>query len=323
MQLTIGADVAKSSFDIALPLENGNYRTRRKICNTPAGWEQLLAWHKKYAPEAAVGMEATGIYHEGLANALFAAGVRVYVVNPTQIKAYGRSELLRTKTDHTDAKLIARFFQARTKALPAYVPLPPSQRTLRSLVRRLDDLNGMQRMELNRLESADAMVRDGMLAVIDTLGQQIRTVKGAITRHINSHPDLRQRRDLLTTIPGIGSATSATLMACLGDLSQYDDVGQIVAHAGLNPAQRQSGAHQGKARISRVGDARLRAKLYMPAVTGKKHNPILAAFAERLAKCGKPGKVIICALMRKMLHLVWGVLRSGKPFDPSHHKTLA
>src|SRR5690606_9212967 len=220
MQLTIGADVAKSSFDIALPLENGNYRTRRKICNTPAGWEQLLAWHKKYAPEAAVGMEATGIYHEGLANALFAAGVRVYVVNPTQIKAYGRSELLRTKTDHTDAQLIARFFQARTKALPAYVPLPPSQRTLRSLVRRLDDLNGMQRMELNRLESADAVVRDGLQAVIDTLRQLIRTVKGAITRHINSHPDLRQRRDLLTTIPGIGSATSATLMACLGDLSQ-------------------------------------------------------------------------------------------------------
>jgi len=90
----------------------------------------------------------------------------------------------------------------------------------------------------------------------------------------------------------------------------------VVAHAGLNPAQRQSGNYEGKARISRVGDANFRKKLYMPALTGKTYNPTLKAFAERLSEKGKPFKVIMCALMRKLIHLVWGVLKSGRPFEP-------
>ncbi|KRG84051.1 transposase, partial [Stenotrophomonas daejeonensis] len=85
---------------------------------------------------------------------------------------------------------------------------------------------------------------------------------------------------------------------------------------GLNPARRQSGTHEGKVRISRVGNATLRAKLYMPALVGKRHNPVLAAFAQRLAERGKPPKLILCALMRKLLHIVWGVLKSATPFDP-------
>lgn len=317
----IGIDVAKATFDIALLTPAGKYLTRRQVANTPAGWQQLLAWRARRAPEAAVGMEATGIYHEALADALVAAGVTVYVVNPAQVQAFGRCELLRTKTDHTDAKLIARFFRARHSSaapMPAYVPLTPSQRTLRALVRRLDDLKQMRQMELNRLASASPVVTDGIQAVVDTLSQQVRAVEQAIAEHIDNDPDLRNRRHLLQTIPGIGDTTSAVLMVCLGDLRHYDHVGQIVAHAGLNPAQRQSGQHHGKERISRIGDAVLRAKLYMAALVGKRYNPILAAFAQRLAERGKPIKVILCALMRKLLHLVWGVLRSGKPFDPAH-----
>ena len=317
----IGIDVAKATFDIALLTPAGKYLSRRKLANTPAGWQHLLAWRARHAPEAAVGMEATGIYHEALADALVAAGVTVHVVNPLQVKAFGQSELLRTKTDHTDAKLIARFFLANQRSaspIPAYVPLTPSQRTLRALVRRLDDLKQMRQMELNRLASASPVVTDGIQAVVDTLSQQIRAVEQAIAEHIDNDPDLRDRRDLLQTIPGIGDTTSAVLMVCLGNLRHYDHVGQIVAHAGLNPAQRQSGKQLGKARISRVGDATLRAKLYMAALVGKRYNPILAAFAQRLAERGKPTKVILCALMRKLLHVVWGVLRSGKPFDPAH-----
>ncbi|MCD9026993.1 transposase, partial [Luteimonas sp. BDR2-5] len=148
--------------------------------------------------------------------------------------------------------------------------------------------------------------------------QQIRNIERLLAEHIDSDPDLRERRDLLDSIPGIGQTTAAALLASLGSLARYSDVSQIVAHAGLNPAQRQSGKYQGKVRISRIGDAVLRARLYMPAIVAKRHNPVLAAFAERLAERGKPGKVIVCAVMRKLLHLVWGVLRSGKPFDPQH-----
>ncbi len=315
---TIGTDVAKATFDIALPLGQDKYRTRAKISNDAAGWEQLLAWREKHAPNAAVGMEATGIYHESLAERLVAAGVTVYVVNPAQIKAFGQSELLRTKTDRTDAKLIARFFESRNpEQLRPYVPPTPTERKLRALVHRLDDLKQMRQMELNRRSVANPAVTQGIDAVIAALDGQIAQVQAAITEHIDSDPDLRGRRDLLNTIPGISDITSAFLLACLGDLSQYSDVGQIVAHAGLNPAQRQSGTHEGKARISRIGNALLRAKLYMPALVAKRHNPVLAAFAQRLAERGKPTKVILCALMRKLLHIIWGVLKSGKPFDPN------
>lgn len=259
----IGIDVAKATFDIALPLGEGKFRTRAKRANTDSGWDELLAWRAKHAPNAAVGMEATGIYHEALARHLVEAGVTVYVVNPARIKAYGASELLRTKTDHTDAKLIARFFQASQldDRLKPYVPPTPCELKLRALVCRLDDLKEMRQMELNRRESASEVVIAGIDAHIHALDKQIQEIEQAITDHIDSDPDLRGRRDLLTSIPGIAQTTSAHLLARLGDLRQYSDVGQIVAHAGLNPAQRQSGKFEGKVRISRIGDATLRAKL--------------------------------------------------------------
>jgi transposase len=321
MTQVIGVDVAKASFDVAAPLGNGKYRTLGGIANTTAGWKALLDWRQKHAPEAAVCMEATGTYYEGMARALCEAGVLVFVVNPARIKAYGVSELSRTKTDRTDAKLIARFLLAQHGTqtyLPPYVPPTPSEAKLRALVRRLDDLKDMRQMEINRHDVADAVVSKGIETVIALLDLQIRNTEAAIRQQIDDDPDLRGRQELLTSIPGIGAATGALLLATLGDLRTYTDVRQIVAHAGLNPAQRQSGRHAGKVRISRIGDAHLRAKLYFPALVAMKHNPAVAALAQRLKQKGKTGKLAICAAMRKLLHIVWGVLRSGKTFDPIH-----
>jgi len=182
-------------------------------------------------------------------------------------------------------------------------------------VHRRDDLKEMMQMEANRLEVSNAAVIPGIETVISTLQEQLAALEKAINDHIDDDPDLRRRRDLLSSIPGVAKTSSAQLMAFLGDLSQYTDVRQVVAHAGLNPAQRQSGNFEGRARISRIGDAVLRAKLYMPALTGRQHNPALKAMAERLAERGKPFKVVMCALMRKLIHIVWGVLKSGKPFS--------
>lgn len=313
----IGNDMAKATFDVAFPLPNGKYQTKAKFPNTPKGYAQFLAWRAKHAPDAAVGMEATGIYHEALARALVEAGVTVYVANPARVKAFGQAEGVRTKTDRSDAKLIARFFEAqRADKLHPYVPPTASEVKLRALVRRRDDLQEMLQMEQNRLEVADISVQQGIHDVIRTLEEQIKQVRKAIQDHIDNDPDLRGRHQLLTSIPGVGDTSSAQLLAFLGDLNKYSDVRQVVAHAGLNPAQRQSGNYEGKARISRVGDANFRKKLYMPALTGKTYNPTLKAFAERLSEKGKPFKVIMCALMRKLIHLVWGVLKSGRPFEP-------
>lgn len=313
----VGIDMAKATFDIALPLSGDKYRTKAKLANTATGHQEFLAWHARHAPQAAVGMEATGIYHQALARTLVEAGIVVYVANPARVKAFGQSEGIRTKNDRSDAKLIARFFLRHcSDKLHPYVPPTPAEARLRALVRRRGDLKEMLQMEKNRLEVADTAVQPGIETMLATLEEQIKQIDNAIQQHLDDDPDLRDRQQLLTTIPGIAAISSAQLLALLGDLSRYSDVRQVVAHAGLNPAQRQSGKYEGRAHISRIGDADLRSKLYMPALVGRTYNPVLKAFSQRLSARGKPYKVIICALMRKLIHIIWGVLRSGRPFSP-------
>lgn len=321
IDVAVGVDVAKASFDVAVPLKPGKFRTRAKLANGRRGFAAFDQWLQAHAPDTPVFMEATGVYHEALAEHLVEQGRVVYVMNPAQVKAFGESQLSRIKTDRTDAKLIARFGVAQLatpERLRPWQPLSPAQRTLRALVRRLDDLKTMQQMELNRLDVAGAPVRASIERMIAMLRDQIRTLERAIAEHIDQDPDLRGRRDLLESIPGIGPVTSAWLLAQLGDGSQFSDARQVVAFAGLNPRLRESGRYRGRACISKIGDGALRAKLYLPAMTARRANPVLKAFAQRLSERGKPFKVVMCALMRKLLHIAWGVLKNGQLFDPKH-----
>jgi transposase len=316
----VGVDISKATFDAALPLGADKYRTRGKISNTLAGHDEFVDWLGTYAPHAAVGMEATGAYHEALADRLVAEGVVVYVINPAQIAAFAKSELGRTKSDRVDAKRIARFClaqQASGSKLHRYVPLPPAQRTLKALVLRLEDLKSLRQMERNRRETARPAVHPSIDAVIAACDTQITTLEKAIRQHIDDHPDLRGGRDLLNSIPGISDTTSAWLIAYLGDMRQFQDVREVVAFVGIDPRIRESGTWKGHTRISKCGHASLRAKLYLPAVVARTHNPIIKTFCARLAARGKPGLVITVAAMRKLIHIAWGVLRSGRPFDPS------
>lgn len=316
----VGVDVAKDSFDVASVLPNGKYRTRAKIRNGASGYAEFLAWLAQHAPAAAIGMEATGVYHEALAAHLVAAGFTVFVFNPAQIAAYAKSELARTKSDRYDAKLIARFCLAQHatgRELRPWQPLPPAQRRLRALVLRLDDLKAMRQMECNRLEVADEAVKESIDGIVKRLDEEIRRTEQAVRTHIDDDPDLRGRRDLLNSIPGISDTTSAWLLATLGDTRQFRDVRQAVAFAGLNPRVRESGRWKGCTRISKTGDPRLRAALYMPAVVAKQHNPVIRAFCQRLRDAGKKPLVTVVAAMRKLIHLAWGVLRSGQPFNPN------
>ena len=153
---------------------------------------------------------------------------------------------------------------------------------------------------------------------IALLTAQIAQVKQQIETHLDQHPRLKQQKDLLKSIPGVGSLTSGKLLAEFRDLTAFTSVKQRVAFAGLNPALRQSGTslHPAPA-ISKLGRASIRAALYMPALVARKHNPLLAAFAARLHAKGLKPMPIVVALMRKLLHLAYGVLKSGRPFDPS------
>lgn len=317
----VGIDVAKATFDVAAPLEpKGKYRTKAKLPNTPAGFTLLSDWLDRHVPGAAVCMEATGVYHEALATFLVERGVTVYVANPAQVAAYAKSELSRTKTDHADAKLIARFAMAQLQVgttLRPWVPPTPAQRKLRALIHRLNDLEGMRQMERNRLDVSDQAVRGSIADVMETLDAQIAELKKEIDNHIDSDPDLRHDAGLLTSIPGIGELTAAFMLGCAGDLRRFDDPRKLDAFAGMNPAIRESGKWVGQSRLSKLGHALLRAKLYMPAMTAIRHNVAVRALFDRLVARGKPRKLALGAAMRKLLHLAWGVIRSGKNFDPS------
>lgn len=313
----VGIDVAKAKLDLACPLDAGKYRTRGNVPNNAKGFDQLLAWLKSHAlADAWVVMEATNVYHLDVATFVHEHGYRVCVANPAQIAAFAKSELSRTKTDKTDAKLIVRFALGHQPHLRAWTPPTEAERTLMALTRRLQDLKDLRQAETNRLETADPAVHESLRAVLSTLDGQIKAVEEALKKHIDDDPDLRHRRDLLVSIKGISDTTASLLLAELGDIRRFHDVRALVAFAGLNPALRQSGSWKGHVRISKIGSTALRAGLYMPAIVAMQHNGPVRALAQRLKARGKPGLVIVVAAMRKLLHMAYGVLKSGRKFDP-------
>ncbi|UCJ15841.1 IS110 family transposase [Pseudomonas sp. MM211] len=313
----VGIDIAKHSFDIATVQANGKHRTKAKLANDPAGFEALQQWLLKHAdPQAWIVMEATGIYHEALAEWLYERNYRVCVLNPAQIAYYARSQLQRVKTDKVDAKLIASYGDKHQDELRIWKPDPPSLRRLKALVRRLKDLQELEQMEQNRLDvTSDARVVESIRSVLEHTRQQIDETLEAIKKHFDDNDDLRGKRNLLMSIDGVGDKTAALLLAELGDLDRFDGSRAVTAYAGLNPRLQESGKFKGQTRISRTGSATLRAGLYMPGVVSITHNVAIRAMAERMRDKGKTGKQIVCAAMRKLLCIAYGVLKSGVPFD--------
>lgn len=317
-QAYLGIDVSKAQLDVALQI--GTALRTASFANTPAGFKKLRNWLKKRhnAPVHAC-LEATGTYGEAVAAYLTEAGHQVSVVNPARIKAYSQSQLTRNKTDLVDARIIADF--CATQHPPLWTPPPPEWKELQAMVRHLDALKAMRQQELNRLGSGGTSptVATKLHDHIAFLDQQIADLLSQIHDHIDRHPGLKQQHDLLKTIPGIGDITAFTLLAEIRDIRAFDSARQLAAFAGLSPRQNHSGSSvRGKTRLSKTGSASLRSALYMPAVVAKRYNPIIAAFCQRLAANGKPSMVIIGAAMRKLLHLVYGVLKSGLPFDPDY-----
>jgi transposase len=260
-------------------------------------------------------MESTGSYSIPLAEFMVNQGYLVSVVNPAKIKAFSKSELSRAKTDKADAKLIARY---ASTLHPTLWTLPPDNiRKLQALVRRVEHLLEMIQMEQNRLETADSTVIASINAVLTLLEAELKATRKAICEHINNDPELKARRDLLITIPGIGEASVAHLLIVFSNHHGFINAKQVVAFAGLAPALRQSGQWSGKTHIAKSGDSLLRKALYMPALSTWQHNPVIRKFCKRLSVNGKNGKAVVCAAMRKLIHLCFAILKSGKPFDPN------
>jgi len=312
----VGIDVAKRTLAIVLLRPDG--KQRRKSCaNTVDGHADLLRWlaHQQ-AATAPIGLEATGGYHEAVALTLHERGHAVSVLNPLAVARYGESQLRRAKTDPADAGVIADFMRTQTPA--AWQPPPPEARVLQALVRRLDALLEMRTQELNRRDVALPVVHASIAAVLAQLDDEIARVKRQIATHIDQHPTLRAQRDLIVTIPGIGDTTAAIVLGELLDITRFGSARQIAAFAGLVPRVRLSGTSvRTRGVLSKLGSGRLRKALYFPAIVAIRFHPGLRHFAGRLRAAGKPEMVIIAAVMRKLMHQIFGVLRSGQRFDPA------
>lgn len=312
----LGIDVAKLKFNVCLIREDGRLR-HRVFTNNSSGFSELSQWlTKNNVTQIHACLEATGTYSEALATYLSDNNHQVSLVNPAAIKAFAGAQLSRTKTDRVDAELIARFCLTQKPQL--WVPAALEIRELQALVRRLDSLIEMHTMEANRLSSgvSTSEVRDSIESLISHLEEQIKRTEKLIRKHINNHPHLRADRELLLSIPGLGEATVARLMSEI-NFQRYDSARQVAAFAGLAPRLRESGKSvRGRARLSKTGTPRIRRALYFPAITALRCNPIIKAWASGLRERGKCEMQIIGAVMRKLIHLAYGVLKSGKPYDP-------
>jgi transposase len=315
----LGIDVAKAKLDCALRLPEGKLR-HKVVENSTSGFQALSIWLAKQGAETVHAcMEATGTYWEAVAEYLSGIeGTTVSVINPAQIKAFGASRMVRTKTDKADAKLIAEFcFERRPE--PWQAPAPAEQ-ILRALVLRLDALQAMRTQEGNRLDVARPALKESIARHIDWIDREIAHLLQSIRDHIDKDPNLHDKQRLLDSVPGLGERTIAALLAFYASPGRFDNARQAAAFAGLDPRQHESGSSVKAApRMSKIGHSFLRKSLYMPAMVVLYRTNWGKLFRSRLATAGKPPMLIIGAMMRKLLHVAFGVLKSGKPFNPALH----
>jgi len=314
---SLGIDIAKRTFDVALL--RGSKLRHKQFPNNPDGFKLLDSWLKKLGVDRVHAcLESTGTYGEALALHLHKSGHIVSILNPARIKAFAQTELQRNKTDRVDATLLARFCQMYNPS--PWTPPPGEIRELQALVRHLDSLIETRTQLMNRLNTTQVeSVVLSLQTLVEAVETEIQQTQTKIRDHINNHPDLKECRELLTSIPGIGAQTAAKLLAEIEHLREYKHARQAVAYAGLSPRHNESGTSvHSRTRLSKIGNARVRTALYMPAVTALRYNPIIRDLAARLAARGKCKMVIIGAAMRKLLHLAYGVLKTGKPFDENH-----
>lgn len=309
----VGIDISKKSFHVAVLAEK---QQNKVFENTPSGHRELQSWLLKKGislTEAHICMEATSTYYEALAQTLVEGGWRVSVVNPLQIKAFAESRLIRQKTDRADAHTIALFCAQQSPAL--WSPPAREVRELQALLARLEAVQGMRVQELNRLHEAVGAARESVQRLLESLDEELCLLKQQIDDHIDRHPGLKQQTDLLKSIPGVGERLSACMAAWL-PVARLEDVRSAVAFVGLSPKARESGSSvRGRAMLCKMGHRRLRKMLYMPAMNAMRFNPAAKALADRLRESGKPGKLILGAIMRKLVHWIYGVLKSGQAFD--------
>ena len=319
MRCFVGIDVSARTFDLVIRSEGKNLKATQ-YPQTSKGFESAIKVLKKKQPERIV-LESTGVYYLDLAVALAKAGLPVCVVNPRSAKHFADVLMEQTKTDARDAAMLAEYAERMVPRL--WVPPKPELMALRDVGRQINRLIHARTQAKNRLHALGAKQDTWSLLIdderdgIDQLDRRIERLREAALQLVRDSQGLSRGLDQILAAKGIGENSAIILLAELAVLPQDMKAKQVARYAGLNVVTRQSGTSvRSPGRLSKAGNAYLRAALYMPAMTSIKHSPEAKAFRDRLVSNGKKPAQAVGALMRKYLTGVWAALQSDTPFDP-------
>ncbi|UEX78350.1 IS110 family transposase [Spiribacter halobius] len=316
----VGVDIAAASFEL-VTRKAGRHSPSKRFEQTPQGHRHAIAHLQRLAPERIV-LEATGVYFLDLALALHQAGLPVCVINPRAFKHFAELKLTGSKTDPIDAALLADY--AECMHPPLWQPPRESALALRELGRQVNRLVGERTQAKNRLhalgakQATPALVIDDEREGIAALDRRIERLRAAALELINADATLQAQFRALTAAVGVGEVSAITLIAELCTLPEQLKAKQVARHAGLDVRLNQSGTSVARpGRLSKAGNAYLRAALFMPAMVAIQNDPYAKAFYEALIARGKKRIQAICAVMRKYLTGIWACFKTQQPFDSS------
>jgi transposase len=319
----IGCDVSKKTLDLAWSQDSrGSCATALKVPNNRSGWQELMKWAERHGqvdrPEICIVMEATGVYHLAAANQLSLWGFKVVVCNPGRAADYARSQNQLNKNDALDARSLQRY-GSRLEKIHWFQPDTPQINQLKALLSLLDQLDKDVLRWQNRLEKATYQYPGSVVITrikrqsSNLCREQLRTQQ-AIDRLIQGDDELQRNQQLMCSIKGVGVKTSQRLLPLVQG-ERFESARQLAAFLGLTPCHKSSGTSlKSPGQLSGRGDANLRAKLYMPALSAAHKNPELSVFYNTLLARGKTPKQAITAVMRKIVHLCYGVVKNQTPY---------
>lgn len=314
----LGIDIAKLKFDVCLrERTDSGVRHAHQFPNTPKGFAALTRWLRQHKVELVHAcLEATSRYGDALAAYLHAQGHTVSIINPRRTRNYANGRLVRTQNDTIDAALIADF--GANEPVRIWQPMTAGRQLLQELMRTRAFFLHQKQQGQNRLETAFPTSAKLLRQQIRQLDAMLRQIEKQLAQLLKAEPELARQVKLITSIGGVGLITATVAVAELPPITQLEHAGQAVALAGLDPRRKTSGTSVHTApRLSKMGSSLLRQTLYMAAMAALRYNPIVVALGERLRAKGKGGKCAIAAAMRKLIRLIYGVLKQGKPFDPN------
>ena len=319
MRNAVGLDISKLTFDATAIVGNAEYSA--KFDNNSKGLNQFSDWLKSLGcDDLHICMEATGNYYEEVAD-YFAEYYSVYVVNPLKISKYAESRFKRTKTDKQDSKLIAEYCQSvkESELVKRQKPTDEQYRLSRMTAAYMQIKIECAAMKNRYQVAKDEEAAKAYAEIIKAMNEQIEVLKAKIKEQTEK-PKCKQGVKRLETIPGVGRMTAAVLFQYLTS-SAFETSNKFAAFAGLSPQQKESGTSvRGKAKLTKFGNRKLRAVLFMPAMVAYRIRAF-PDFIKRLEAKKKPKKVIIAALMRKLAVIAYNVHKKGEDYDQSRYKS--